>query len=100
TVADRENAAKIIEPMGFVRNFEEVDNLSAVQNTEASQVEQTVNEQPVNDEPVVKQEPVQPEVKEKPKETKQAPIVRAEKPKAQPAKENNSTQGHQIKQSL
>ncbi len=100
TVADRENAAKIIEPMGFVRNFEEVDNLSAAQNTETNQVEQTVNEQPVNNEQAVKQEPVQPEVKEEPKEIKQTPVVRAEKPKTQPAKENNSTQGHQIKQSL
>ncbi|HIV62039.1 MAG TPA: chemotaxis protein CheA [Candidatus Butyricicoccus avistercoris] len=93
TVLERENAAKIIEPMGFVKNFEEVDNFAAPK-------QETVNTEPQPaPEPEVKQEVIH-EVKEQPKleVVKQAQPV--SKPKPTPVKENNGGQGHQIKQSL
>ena len=93
TAVERENAAKIIELMGFVKSFEEVDNFAAPK-------QETVNTEPQPaPEPEVKQEVIQ-EVKEQPKPeaVKQAQPV--SKPKPSPVKENNSGQGHQIKQSL
>ena len=93
TVADRENACKIIEAMGFVKNFEETDEFS--QPKQQSQTIQQPAQQPEQ------QTEVKQEVNQQPKPEVVNQAAPVSKQKATPAKENNNNnQGHQIKQSL
>ena len=92
TITDRENAVKIVETLGFVKNFEEVDNVDATEQNDSSDKVESQPEVKKEEEKKVAQETVQ-------KAPAPAPAP-ASKPKAQPAKENSTPQGHQIKQSL
>lgn len=91
TVVDRDNAVKIIEPMAFVRNFEETDNFVADDTPVAKpQAEKKTesNPQSVNNEQT-----------EQVKQTEQTdkPVKAKKETPKEPLQQNA---GHQIKQSL
>ncbi len=93
TAVDRENAVKIIELMGFVKSFEQIDNNSVAAEEQA----------PKKDEETKKEEPVVvAEAEPKPEPVVDKPVQRTKKAAGTPiaAQKEAATQGHQIKQSL
>lgn len=94
TVVDRDNAVKIVEPMGFVRNFEEVDNFPVHHEHEHDNIATEKLPEPE----IVKTSDLHIEVHDS--KPAKASAQQAKEAKKEPKPPIKEAQTHQIKQSL